>query len=311
MQLTDFIAAVPVSKSGYRWEHNFEAYAREVKRGGTGADGLVLAGQVLGQVGGDHRVYDPFTQEKALWRDFAKLEPTEAAILAFANRYGVLRSDDTTNLSDWRDAMARWAFAFSLWEAIEAYKRSRRSAAINQYVRWEKNTLHWQAPPWSQKTKWLTLPASDAQQFNHGDLLAPAQSLLVSLFRLHMYRQLPGQPVATPNATLDVWPDPARTMAFKIVVPNLIDVLWIQFAVAVANEKQFLSCEVCGRAFELDDNRVDRRFCDNACRMKAYRDRKKKAIEMHRRGKSIKDICSALDSDMKTIRGWLKPKEKK
>lgn len=62
---------------------------------------------------------------------------------------------------------------------------------------------------------------------------------------------------------------------FTASARDLRSALYLQFATAVAEEKQFRNCETCGRPFELtpDVARTNRLFCKPYCRIKAYRRR--------------------------------------
>jgi hypothetical protein len=80
------------------------------------------------------------------------------------------------------------------------------------------------------------------------------------------------------------------------------------------SKKNHRQCEICGRWFEvsLGDNgkRADTRFCDHACINKAYRRRQKMANEMRTAGKTLREIEKATGTKMKTLKKWLKPKDK-
>ena len=93
---------------------------------------------------------------------------------------------------------------------------------------------------------------------------------------------------------------------------SLLGALWFQFADAVAGLKDYRRCEVCNTPFEVspDVNRISRSYCDNACRVKAYRDRRTKAVKMRKRGKTLREIEKETGSDIETIKEWLKPKGK-
>jgi transposase-like protein len=88
----------------------------------------------------------------------------------------------------------------------------------------------------------------------------------------------------------------------------MLAVLWVQFALAVAENKTYGRCQLCNRSFELAPqvNRADRLFCSNNCRVKAYQRRRKQALTMHRQGGSIREIAKATASDLDTVKKWIK-----
>jgi hypothetical protein len=57
---------------------------------------------------------------------------------------------------------------------------------------------------------------------------------------------------------------------------SLIGALWLQLAQTIAGSKQYKVCPVCGKLFEASRgaNRSDRLYCTDACKARAYRDRK-------------------------------------
>jgi hypothetical protein len=61
-----------------------------------------------------------------------------------------------------------------------------------------------------------------------------------------------------------------------MMVPHdLIGALWLQFAQAVTRETEFRQCVMCGDWFSLDGrNSQSREYCSNACKQRAYRERK-------------------------------------
>lgn len=84
--------------------------------------------------------------------------------------------------------------------------------------------------------------------------------------------------------------------------------LLVQATEAVANQWVLRNCPHCGSPIAAAENRTDRVFCSNSCRVQDYKKRMKKAIEMHSKGKSVRQIAAAVGSDVPTVRGWLNRK---
>ena len=109
------------------------------------------------------------------------------------------------------------------------------------------------------------------------------------------------------NADLQ-WDGAALGLVTRIVPSSLLGALWLQFHQAISGKKDYLQCAVCKTWFELTPkvNRSTKRYCSNACRTQALRDRHKRAQQMHEEGLSLKDIASELGSDVRTVRKWVR-----
>jgi predicted nucleic acid-binding Zn ribbon protein len=96
----------------------------------------------------------------------------------------------------------------------------------------------------------------------------------------------------------------------KMVVPGLRGCLLIQAAEAVVNQLAIRNCDYCGKPMSPSEIREDCRFCSDSCRIQTSKRRKKQAIELHAKGKSAAQMAAAVNSDIKIVRKWLKPKGK-
>ncbi len=76
--------------------------------------------------------------------------------------------------------------------------------------------------------------------------------------------------------SLMIWPEPHQNWAVNITPDCLLDFLWLQFATAIAGGVRYQSCVECGAWFIVAPGRgrEDKKFCSDACRMRAYRKRK-------------------------------------
>ena len=63
---------------------------------------------------------------------------------------------------------------------------------------------------------------------------------------------------------------------FHVVADNLISAIWLQFALAAAGDREQRKCQECPTWFEIapGTGRPEKVFCSDACRMRAYRQRK-------------------------------------
>jgi hypothetical protein len=95
-------------------------------------------------------------------------------------------------------------------------------------------------------------------------------------------------------------------LGMQFAPKNLMAAIWLQFAQAIGGNKKFDRCAECQRPFEIGaETRAGSKYCRSACRSKAYRNRIGRAKELHKQGRSSKQIPSLLGSDSKTVKGWL------
>jgi hypothetical protein len=91
---------------------------------------------------------------------------------------------------------------------------------------------------------------------------------------------------------------------------SLLGALWLQFAQAVIQNKQYRRCESCAEWFEISPQvaRAERVFCSTACRSRAYRQRRDEARRLNADGVPLEQIARDLQSDAETVSGWIKAK---
>jgi hypothetical protein len=88
---------------------------------------------------------------------------------------------------------------------------------------------------------------------------------------------------------------------------SLLAAMWLQFALAAAEDKRFLSCKFCGRLMEISTEttgfRRHRLFCSGTCKTKDYRRRRQLALAAS--DSSVPDIANNTKTDPATIKKWL------
>jgi Homeodomain-like domain len=101
---------------------------------------------------------------------------------------------------------------------------------------------------------------------------------------------------------------PAFTGRFETVPQGPIGAVWLQFLRAVTKRLKFGRCAVCDQWFVQTPatEKKGRAFCRDACRNKAFRERRKEAVRLHQEGKTPAAIAKLLGSDTKTVQGWVK-----
>ena len=92
------------------------------------------------------------------------------------------------------------------------------------------------------------------------------------------------------------------------IVPNsLLGGLWLQFHQSIAVNAEYRRCDICKGWFEISAgvNRATKVHCGDACRTQAYRDRQRRAAELHDQEWSYAAIAKELGSDIPTVKKWV------
>src|SRR5262249_36838218 len=87
--------------------------------------------------------------------------------------------------------------------------------------------------------------------------------------------------------------------------PDLLDALWLHLAHSLTGRPEYRQCEVCRRWFQVDRGRSDRQTCSDSCRVKAYHQRKRRALAQHAAGWRVARIGKEGGSDSDTVRKWI------
>ena len=255
------------------------------------------------------RSYDPFADQPALFQVFGDLEPVarppqsgqrgnlehlRESILDFANRYGVPCMAGEF-IPSFRREVLYMSAALELWEAI----RARDKPVIFRYLTWNEND-GWGFSDTSL-CAWLADDAPEhwSQSSSRGadQVFLRATEVLDMAVETRCTEELQMRPVRQPGEPLELC----------IEINNLLRVVWVQFAFAVAGDKRYGRCEVCNGPFEVapGENRTDRRFCSDACRIAAYRRRKVRAQEMRAAGRHLRQIAREVGSNLEAVRRWV------
>ena len=246
-------------------------------------------GPVLGPVldsGEPHR-YRPMQREHAaLFQTFAALDfQDKEAILGFASVYGLLGSDSQVqgppapefgNHFAVGESHLKWAREICLMQ--EAMRLTRFRSAEEE-VEIDERYKQYQLDPERRRTE--------------------ERKRLEWLFNLHLQHVQ------------------SRTTFEKVLRPKLsfapltlLAAMWLQLALALTDDKQFLACKFCRRLFEVSTSptgfRTHREFCTGSCKTKDYRRRKREALRLAGEKKPVREIAKQTKTETATIRKWLK-----
>ena len=100
-----------------------------------------------------------------------------------------------------------------------------------------------------------------------GDVLVPALAHIRDEINMHLAEHTSAQLNAGTNIT---------GMGIQLVPKNLFGALWLQFAEAIDDDRDYRRCTQCLKWFEIapGSGRPDKLYCSDACRMRSYRTRK-------------------------------------
>jgi hypothetical protein len=263
--------------------------------------------------------YEPFQTETALFRTFAATEPTEEGILAFANRYGRLSGSTYVccepadpdwpeprlwgePISQWRRHIARMKQAVEFWDLA----RQGDTAGLSRYIWWEKSPdganhcFCWEGEGEEKHRIEIGLLnfLSRLEQVQPGGLIIPTYFLLNEIINPELTNAVAPQ--------LSYAPHQGRE-ELSLCPQSLLGALWLQFAQAIAGNRDYRACRECGKWFEvsLEGARKSRLFCTDACKSKSYRGRKERAQALRATGKGFKEIARELETDVATVKKWV------
>ena len=265
--------------------------------------------------------YQPLATQTGLFREFASLHPaSEEDIVRFAGNYGWLGGDrmqtqvarakkgepgvamsSTTmmfgeRITSWQAEVATMEHLVSLWEATTGV-----SAKLAKVVTWEKNGsgVRYEGILGLAVIAKTNYREEFFNNLNAGELVRPT----LDFVRTRVNKLLEDRGIT--NRLL--WDPNYRRQRVHVVPTSLVAALWLQFAKAIEGDKEYRQCEQCDRWFEVAaEKREDAKFCQNACRSKAYRERQKTARKLRGEGVAVREIARRLDSDTKTITRWTK-----
>jgi Putative ATPase subunit of terminase (gpP-like) len=261
----------------------------------------------------DVRRYNPLDEYPALFRTFADTPLTEDGISRFANQFGGLGAWEQIRLTSgpevvmgmgesrqiWMNEIDAMRRAVQLWDAV----RHRDAPWFEQHVRVESR---------SSEEIWVSYLEEGV--LYHREVIGPD---LAGFVKPHDVRR-PTLLVVQKMINTRLWEqtaprllyDPERDGLGVYLVPkNLLGALWLQFARAIDGNKDYRRCGGrCGQwmAISLDAHRTHKRFCSDACRNKAYRERQAEARRLYVEGLSVEQIAQQLGADFRAVQRWVK-----
>ncbi|MDA1054801.1 MAG: hypothetical protein O3C40_30610 [Planctomycetota bacterium] len=273
--------------------------------------------------------YRDMPREPALFKVFADLQPTHEAIIEFADIYGSLCGNAFTGRSGkvdfagdpfvvWRYHILTMRHWLTIWDLVSegnkerllTYAQSKPSFGVELRVDViEKNSME----------------AYDRHRFGVARIIEAPRKQCLMVARKQVWdaveEHLFTSQFLEANDDLFVFlfglqydtGNEVGEFTLQKRGEGLLPYLWLQFADSLVENKRYRRCSTCNKPFELvpDIARTNKLFCKDACKLKAYRSRKRKAREMRGQGKTLQEIARHFGSDFKTVKGWVEGTSRK
>lgn len=247
-----------IAKNGYK-----------VREGITVSDTKPKPYLVAGDTG--RKIY-PMLGNKSLHRNFARINPNDNnAIVSFANRYGLLGeamgifpvtggelSYWGEPLSVWENEVANCRTFLDIWEMIQ----NEDAGKLGQIILWRSSpSVRVFA---SVHSKHRLLASKDVnshllKRWKFGYVIEPAFYFICSEVNKYLRGQF----------SFQLFP---FNKQIYIMPRNLKAAIWFMFAREITDKPSLIQCPLCNDWFQQKDKRE--KYCSNACRQKAYRERK-------------------------------------
>ena len=253
-----------------------------------------------------------------LFRTFAELPQTEEGFLSFASRYGFLggsRSSFQTltahgNLGEldpstaevtelWRMLVRKFKAIVTLWDATRALD----AESLAELLQWSDGSLwlksHLQFDLFRDDDPDVPDTELRSHGVDSGDTLGGARLLLRRLLSSLTERWA--------RFSIAVSGSDEERPRLVLSPVDLLSAMCFQMAAAITENKDFRQCLQCEKWFEASPStlQANKQFCSASCRMKAYRERQKEAVQLHAQGESVEALAERFESDPATIRNWI------
>jgi hypothetical protein len=211
-------------------------------------------------------------------------------------------------------------YLVTIWDLA----RARDKAALERFVRWKGKTIIFDGLPKERPDFTTIFDTAFNVEPSNGATCADVEADILVVWNEHLEAILergnPIQPAmllcqAALNFDLQdrvnvclVWDPRSGRPGPQIVAGDLWGAILLQFANAIAGDRQYQRCPGCGRWFELtpEQNRADKQTCSGSCRTSIHRRRQRLAVQLHADGKSPREIAKELGSKVEHVKRWIK-----
>lgn len=250
-----------------------------------------------------------------LFERLARTEPTDEGILTFANQFGLLGVEQPIDLldtegdirygetfHDWESKIRAIRIAVSLWRVVQ-----NDQAALRDHFTWRSDgKLHGWEFVWKEKDSYGKLRhfIPSGPRTRATDDITRAAKIVIG--------RMADEVLLDQCATRLLWSQAQNKLVVRIVPKSLLGAAWWQFSRAVVGEIKYKTCKACPKPMEISLDGIshykNREFCSSACKQRFYREKVKKAKELHKQGVSVRKIADQLETERETVKGWLSNK---
>ena len=237
-----------------------------------------------------HDRYSPFEKHTGLFRAFAAMR-SEADVVVFANRFGPLGADLSTAIVDvvpevswmrstdlyWAEPIDQWlieasdmARVVSLWDMVRTGGRGVFRARLT------RGSARLRIKAGSAELKhlnkdWLLAKKADDPDYFQEVAETDQKDWPQILLQQWVNRGAGGR------TDMGLGLPAGKDLSSTLMPRGLIGALWQQAGLAIDGHVEFLKCLECSDWFGISaaEARPEKRYCSNACRMRAHRKRKK------------------------------------
>jgi hypothetical protein len=309
-----------VASHGYEWRQ-VEPSAAGRLNDAAGADWVLVASS-----GQASRSYEPLQDATGLFRAFASTAPKRNDVLEFATAYGLLGTEpyldhDPREVADVGsdqvvgERLPHWiAHILVMRDAVDVWDlvATRDEAGLRRLQRSRKlftdPSAHRLAEPAAVE------PQHDVAT-NHGfehrlDYYRAPRSGLLLRDAWGFVMDAVDQHLEETGVKMTMkWDATRRSARFYVAPTSLLAAMWVQFAEAISEQKDYERCRLCGKPFEVstaqEGARTNRRFCSDEHKNQFHYRKRIEARKLRDEGATLKDIATQFEVTVPAVKKWL------
>jgi len=237
-----------------------------------------------------HKVKRPL-ENPDLFLEFAGLERTNDAVIAFAAKNGHLGLDQTRDPSYVNERVSGGGGWFR--EVGVMNDLVQRHQMFRDVLSGRLDTIEEVArlPNGDPEPGALELAKMYREEY---DTLATVLTAVLESRRVHFFDHVE-------------FDEETRRYSYTRCPHSLLGGIWLQFVDAVLGAVEFRHCEHCNKwfSFSVETSRREKLFCSNNCKFKDYRKRKTRALAMAAKGMSVEQIEAEIKASDGTVAKWI------